>query len=374
MLQRPPRPSPSPASLAPLRLLRCIVSFLPRPCTNLRQAVASVAVAAAVTLGGCQPSQPAQPNGASAREAGAASAAPSAKSASAADAKEKTAPAVAPPAPAGRKIAVLLTNHGSRSATWRQALLELEARVRGPILGGGVVSDVRTAFMEYTEPSIATRLQELDSEGFTDVVLVPVFLQVSSHSFDDIPTIIGQKTDPGALERMKIERIAQYTPKARVHLTELPDFAKLLTANVLRRAKALSKRGAEEGLTLIAYGDATYEREWNDLLDQVGKDVTRELGMVSHSWGWCGHLVHYDPAKTTAAISGVLTKAKRAVVVPALIAHDEMFQVKIIGQGIAAVEQSAERVAYQPDAILPDPELDAWVIATATRHAAGVKP
>lgn len=344
---------------------------LPWSLLSPHRALASLALTTAVALAGCQPSSAASPSGTAPAEARAEPAAPQQVAATAAGTAEKPTPAVGQPPARERKVAVLLANHGSRSATWRQELLELEARVRGPIMSGGA-SDVRTAFMEYTEPSIATRLKELDAEGFTDVVLVPVFLQVSSHSFDDIPTIIGQKTDPSALERMKIERIAQYTPKARVHLTELPDFAKLLTANVLRRAKALSRHGAEEGLTLIAYGDATYEREWNALLDQIGKDVTRELGMLEHSWGWCGHLVHYDPSKTTAAINTVLNTAKRAVVVPALIAHDEMFQVKIIGQGIAAVERAEERVAYQPDAILPDPDLDAWVIATATRHAAGV--
>ncbi len=118
---------------------------------------------------------------------------------------------------AGRKVGVLMVNHGSRSATWRQALLDLEANVKDSILMGGIVKETRTAFMEYNEPSIATRLQEFDSAGFTDVIIVPVFLTVSPHSFDDIPTIIGKKEDPQSMETLKIEKIERYTPRGRRH-------------------------------------------------------------------------------------------------------------------------------------------------------------
>jgi sirohydrochlorin ferrochelatase len=118
----------------------------------------------------------------------------------------------------------LLVNHGSRSETWRQALLDLEGTMKDSILAGGDVSGIKTAFMEYNEPSIATRLKEFDAEGFTDVIIVPVFLTVSPHSFDDIPTIIGQKEDPQSLEVLKIENIERYTPKAKTHITPLLDF------------------------------------------------------------------------------------------------------------------------------------------------------
>ena len=67
-------------------------------------------------------------------------------------------------------IGLLLVNHGSHSATWRQALLDLEARVRDAILAGGMIQGVRTAHMEYTEPSIATQMKAFDEGGFTDVI------------------------------------------------------------------------------------------------------------------------------------------------------------------------------------------------------------
>ena len=269
-----------------------------------------------------------------------------------------------------RKVGVLLVNHGSRSATWRQTLLDLEARVRGPLLEGGAIREVKTAFMEYTEPSIATRMKELDAGGYTDVVVVPIFLTVSPHPFDDIPTILGLKQDPHAVESLKIEHIERYTARARVHVTPLLDFPDVLQRNLVRRVKRLSQTPAEEGVALIAYGDETYEKEWSALLERAGAELTRATGITVHAHGWCGHVAHYDPAMTTAAIETVLAKRKKAIVVPVLVAHDEMFQVRIIGDGIARVPGHRERVIYRPDSILPDEGVERWVVSTAREHAA----
>ena len=281
------------------------------------------------------------------------------------------APAAADSAPAGeRKIGVLLVNHGSRSATWRQALLDLEESVRPALLTNQNVLGVKTAHMEYTEPSIATRLKEFDAEGFSDVVVVPIFLSVSSHTFDDIPTIIGQKTDPRSLETMKIEKIERCKPKARTIITPNLDFSGLLKQNVLRRVRSLSVNPAEEGLVMIAYGDATYEREWAALLDEVGQYVEKNTGIGVYSHGWCGHVAHYEPEKTTQAIDAVLQKRKKAVVIPVLVARDEMFQIKIIGGGIAKVADNQARVVYRPDAILPDAGVEQWVMGVTHQYVA----
>jgi hypothetical protein len=272
-----------------------------------------------------------------------------------------------------KKIGVLLVNHGSRSETWRNALLDLEKRVKDSIMQIEGVQNIKTAFMEYTEPSIATRLKEFDAEGVTDIVIVPVFLTVSSHSFDDIPTIIGQKEDPQSLEALKLEHIDRYTPKAKTHITPLLDFTEILEKNILRRVQAISKDAANEGLVLIAYGDATYNKEWSALLDSVGSYVKQNTGITEHSYGWCGHVAHYNPDSTAVAIRRVLAKKSKAVVVPVLVAHDEMFQIKIIGDGINKIEHNQQKVTYKPDAILPDVNVDAWVLNITREYVSRIK-
>lgn len=274
---------------------------------------------------------------------------------------------------ATKKIGVLLVNHGSRSETWRNALLALETSVKDSILKSGDVTGTKTAFMEYNEPSIATRLKEFDKEGYTDVIIVPVFLTVSPHSFDDIPTIIGQKEDPQSMEMLKLEKIERYTPKLKTHLTPLLDFTDILQKNILKRYKDISKDASKEGLVMIAYGDETYVKEWSELLTKVGQYVGKETGMSEFSFGWCGHIAHYNPDSTAVAINRVLKKKEVAVVVPVLVAHDEMFQVKIIGDGIAKIKNDKEKVIYKPDAILPDANVQKWVIDITTEYAGKIK-
>lgn len=280
-----------------------------------------------------------------------------------------TAFAEASGAVAEKKIGVLLVSHGSRSATWRQALLDLEARVRPALLTNTDVRGVNSAFMEYTEPSIATRLKEFDAQGFSNVIVVPVFLTVSPHTFDNLPTIIGQKADAHSLEMAKLERIECYKARANTIITPNLDFTDLLKKNVLRRVKSLSTNPSEESLVMIAYGDETYEKQWAALLDTVGGHVRQNTGIGTYTYGWCGHVAHYDPRKTTEAIEQALRTTKRAVVIPVLVAHDEMFQIKIIGNGIAKVAENQTRVVYRPDAILPDPNVEQWVMDVARQFA-----
>ncbi len=267
------------------------------------------------------------------------------------------------------KIGLLLVNHGSHSPTWRQTLLDLETDVREPITAGGLIEGIKTAHMEYTEPSIASQLKAFDAEGFTDVIIVPIFLTVSSHSFDDIPTIVGQKQDPELIESLRAENIECYTPNAKTHITPLLDFTDVLQKNVLRRSRSLSSHPQDEGLVLIGYGDTAYDREWQELFSKVAQYVEQNTGIGAYSYGWCGHIVHYNPEETTKAISAVLASKHSAIVIPVLVAYDEMFQKNIIGRGIQAVAHNGAEILYKPDAILPDSDVTNWVIRISDEFA-----
>ncbi|MBM3423806.1 MAG: CbiX/SirB N-terminal domain-containing protein, partial [Chlorobi bacterium] len=127
-----------------------------------------------------------------------------------------------------RKTALLLINHGSRSGEWKRQLLELEQRVSSRIAAIEGIDTLATAFMEHAEPSIASSLRNLDRNGYTDVIVIPVFLSAGTHVFDDIPTIIGRKENPATIEEMKLEGIERYVPAARTHLAQPLDFSDLI--------------------------------------------------------------------------------------------------------------------------------------------------
>lgn len=272
-----------------------------------------------------------------------------------------------------QKIGVLLVNHGSRSENWRKALFTLEDNVREQILADGTIKGVKTAHMEYTEPSIASRMKEFDKEGYTDVIIIPIFLTVSPHPFEDIPTILGIKENPESMEALKMEKIERYSPKAKTYITPLLDFTNILQTNILRRTLALSKNPEKEGVVLIGYGDVTYDKEWGDLFTDVAKYTMKESGIGAFSYGWCGHIVHYNPLETTTAIEKVLKEKETAIVIPVLVAVDEAFQKQIIPDGIKKVKDHKNRVIYKPDAILQDPDVEKWVINISKEYAEKVK-
>ena len=267
------------------------------------------------------------------------------------------------------KIGVLLVSHGSHSEQWRKMLTNIEDTVRDEILQDGQIAGIKSSFMEYTEPSIATRLKEFDNEGYAHIIIVPILLTVSSHSFDDIPVIAGQKVDKATLETLKLEGAEIYKPKAKVTMAPLLDFPDVLEKNVSRRVQDQSKDPANEGIVLVAYGSEPYDEEWKELLDGVSSKVRQETGIDTSEYCWCGHIAHYKSEPTENVIKKILDKKDTAIVIPVLVAVDENFQGKIIGGGVKNVDQN-DRIRYRGDAILPDANINNWVIEISHKLAA----
>jgi hypothetical protein len=258
-----------------------------------------------------------------------------------------------------RKVGVLLVNHGSVAESWRNMLLDVETQVKEDILSTPKISKVTTAFMEYTEPSIATRLKEFDEEGFDEVILVPIFLTVSSHYSHDIPVICGLVSDPKIQETLAKEKIDVYKAKAKVTITPPLDYTTLLKKNVERRVKALSENAENEGVLLVAYGDADYNQQWEEMVDDIGKYLKIKTGHESIAYAWCGHLVGYSTEPTLKGIEKLHELEDNVIVIPVLIANDPYFQKDIIQK---ACDMAEGKVLYKQDAILPDANLNQWVI------------
>lgn len=260
------------------------------------------------------------------------------------------------------KVGVLIVNHGSHSKQWRAMLLDVETKVKPEILKSGKIADVRTGYMEYHGPSIADQLKKFDEEGYTEIIIVPMFLTVSSHTADDIQNIVGIQANPEVLASLKEEEIEVYKPKAKITITPLLDFPGYLKKNVARRYKALSKDTGNEGVVLIAYGSTPYNQQWVELINDIGKYLKLNAGVENISYAWCGHIVSYATEPTTNAIRQILEMEQHAVVVPILVAVDEHFQGDIIQTGVDAVPNHQEKVSYKQDAILPDKNINNWVI------------
>lgn len=278
------------------------------------------------------------------------------------------------PAEEGATTGILLVNHGSRSPAWRRLLLDVHDEVADELLAIPGVAQVRTAFMEYTEPSIATQLRAFDEAGIENVIVVPLLLTISDHSFDDIPAICGVSDDPERVAELAEEKIEVYAARARLDFAPLLDFSGLVQRNLARRVRAILGRrdpgdgGPSHGLVLVGYGSAEFDDEWNRFFRQIRGYAEGELGIAETAHSWCGHLVSYSRRPTMDAIESLLERVDRVIVVPILIAYDPMFQDKIIGRAVSRCA-APERVLYRPDSILPEPEVGRWVVEIATRMA-----
>ncbi len=267
------------------------------------------------------------------------------------------------------KTAILLVSHGSHSKQWREMLFDIEKTVRDEVLADSRIGDIQTAFMEYTEPSIATRLKEFDEAGFTEIVIVPLLLTVSSHSFDDIPVIAGQKKDKMTIETLRLEGTTIYKPKAHLTIAPLLDFPDVLSKNVIRRVQDLSQETACEGVVLVGYGSEPYNEEWEELLEGVAEKVKEETGIDFCNYAWCGHIARYRLEPTEKAIKEVFENKENALVIPILVAVDENFQGRIIGGAVKNMQEEGS-IRYRQDAILPDENINNWVIRVSRELAA----
>lgn len=273
---------------------------------------------------------------------------------------------------AEKKVGILLVNHGSVSKKWRSMLMDVESSVRDELLANPKIGAVKTAFMEYTEPSIATQMKAFDKAGYDEVVVVPLFLTVSSHSLSDIPNILGIQSDPKVIETLGKEKIEVYRAKARVTISPTLDFTTLLKKNVLRRVKALSDGSGNEGIVLVAYGDKDYNQQWEEMMDEIGRFLKIKLDMDTVAYAWCGHLVNYSTQPTEKAIEQVFELEDKVLVVPLLVSFDPYFQLEIIETATKNVENT-QNVKYTPDAILPDDNLNSWVIEIANKVVSNIQ-
>ncbi len=266
---------------------------------------------------------------------------------------------------AGPKIGVLLINHGSEQKAWRDMLVDVENKVKKQLLALPNVQGVKTAFNEYTEPSLATQMKAFDDEGFDEVIALPLFLTVGGHTNADLPNGLGLKNDSDLLESLPKEGVPVYRPRARVTLLQTIDATEFLKTNILRRTKALMPEGADGskyGVTLAAYGDAGFNQQWEELMAELGNHLKENLGIDMVNSAWSGHLVNYSIEPTKKAINQVLAEKEKDVLISVYVAYDYMFQRDIIGEAGRLSVRPDDVLYNEPEAILPDENLNGWVV------------
>ena len=84
--------------------------------------------------------------------------------------------------------ATILFAHGSRDPAWRLPM-ESVARCMVKIDPHALV---RCAYLELTEPNLASAVAELNTLDVTDITIVPMCLGVGKHAREDMPVLVKE--------------------------------------------------------------------------------------------------------------------------------------------------------------------------------------
>jgi len=84
--------------------------------------------------------------------------------------------------------ATILFGHGSRDPVWRKPIDSVAQRM----LEITPQSLVRCAFLELTEPDLASVTADLVATQVKHITIVPMFLGVGRHARDDLPMLVTE--------------------------------------------------------------------------------------------------------------------------------------------------------------------------------------
>ena len=93
------------------------------------------------------------------------------------------------------KTGLVVIAHGHVLESWRKPVLALEQTLKTRLAERGIndFDYVRIAMMEYTEPSVASVINDCEKQGIDTVFALPLFIAPSSHSEDDLGIEILQR-------------------------------------------------------------------------------------------------------------------------------------------------------------------------------------
>lgn len=84
--------------------------------------------------------------------------------------------------------ATILFGHGSRDPAWRKPIDSVAERM----LEIAPQSCVRCAFLELTEPDLASVTADLIATEVKHITIVPMFLGVGRHAREDLPVLVTE--------------------------------------------------------------------------------------------------------------------------------------------------------------------------------------
>jgi len=174
------------------------------------------------------------------------------------------------------KKALVVIAHGSPMEQWRKPVLDLEHQLQLMMKDVKGIDYVRVAMMEFTEPTIASVVDDCEKQGVDTIFSIPLFIAPSGHSEVDIPNILGHKYDPKIIAELKEENtrfVKSHIPFIMGPTLSYDDF---LEKVMLERVRAMSASPKDEAVLFICHGDRQFVGYWNQKMEQICEYVKKE--------------------------------------------------------------------------------------------------
>ncbi|KAF4722561.1 hypothetical protein FOZ62_001728, partial [Perkinsus olseni] len=180
------------------------------------------------------------------------------------------------------RIGLILIDHGSPSPVWNKSHEDLLPKVEEELGRRGFTTmfyAVRWCHMEFVQPSVAETMNNLEAEGVSRVIAIPVFISVSSHSERDLPNILNIRFHPDQDSEM-----VRYTGHIPVTLcTPLDHQYGLLPKVVAQQAVDMMADGRDPTRTaavVLSHGDGC-GHFWQHLHKAINDLVIERTGIKS---------------------------------------------------------------------------------------------
>lgn len=179
------------------------------------------------------------------------------------------------------KTGLLIIAHGSPAKQWNQPVINLENNVKQLLEEKQIAgfNEIRVALMEFTEPSVATVVKQMENKGITKIYALPLFIAPSGHSIYDIPTILGLYYNKKMGDALKEEGITIVDTKAKITVGPTLNYGKVIQEILLDRVNELSEDPQNEALVILAHGADEFSPFWESVADEAGNFILGKTGI-----------------------------------------------------------------------------------------------
>ncbi|MNH89883.1 sirohydrochlorin cobaltochelatase [compost metagenome] len=165
-----------------------------------------------------------------------------------------------------RTFGVLVISHGSRDLDWVQLVDEAVAAVRVP---DGI--PICSSYLELVEGRlIQDGIYNLEAQGVTDLIVIPLFVSSGSTHIDEISYALGVIPEP------KLETdMLPFDIKAKIHFTSPMDDDPVIAELVYEKMRDLSTTPEHEIVLLIGHGsvEKEFHLQWRLGLESLASQI-----------------------------------------------------------------------------------------------------